>query len=226
MKRLLDRLLTKIAVSAGFRIERSIPLALQRQAMATTAAYVLAKMPGAVVSRSSHDLLTWAAKKCRKDEGLVLEFGVWKGASLSLLARAFDQTVYGFDAFKGLPEDWHSGMGTGTFALDRPPQVPANAELVIGWFHETLDDFLASHPGRIKFLHVDCDLYSSTRTVLHGCAERLSTGSIIVFDEYFNYPGWQQGEFRAFQEIVTERHLRYRYLAYVGAHQQVAVEIL
>ncbi|CAN5375387.1 hypothetical protein BH20VER3_BH20VER3_02500 [soil metagenome] len=104
--------------------------------------------------------------------------------------------------------------------------MPSNAELVIGWFNETLDKFLATHPGPIKFLHIDCDLYSSTREVLEACAARLDSGSIIVFDEYFNYPGWQEGEFKAFQEVVAAGRLRYRYIGYNAQHEQVAVNIV
>lgn len=209
----------------AYRTQRNIPLALQRIALSTSAEYVLEKMNTAAVFTSAQELLTWAAKACFDKEGLVLEFGVWKGASLRLLAKAFDQTVYGFDSFQGLPDDWRSGMSAGTFALARPPAVLTNAELVVGWFHETLKGFLLAHPGPIKFLHIDCDLYSSTRDVLDLCADRLTPGSIIVFDEYFNYPGWQEGEFRAFQEAATAHTYAYRYLGYVGKGEQVAVEL-
>ena len=211
-------------MSAGYRIGRSIPLALQRKALAETAGYVLAKMDKAVAFKSPTDLLVSAANRCREQTGMALEFGVWKGRSLRILCKIFDK-IYGFDSFRGLPEDWQSGMVAGTFALDRPPRAPENADLIVGWFHETLEGFLATHPDRIKFLHVDCDLYSSTRTVLSACAERLDAGSIIVFDEYFNYPNWREGEFRAFQEIVLERGIAYRYLGYVSADQQVVIEI-
>jgi hypothetical protein len=182
-------------------------------------------MNTAIVFKSAHELLAWAADKSREADGLVLEFGVWKGNSLRVLTKTFRHKVYGFDSFRGLPEDWRSGIAAGTFALKVAPKVPPNAELVVGWFNETLDGFLASHPGLIKFLHIDCDLYSSTRHVLAGCRERLRPGSIIVFDEYFNYPGWREGEFRAFQEMTTRYRLTYRYLAYVGTGEQVAVEL-
>jgi hypothetical protein len=46
---------------------------------------------------------------------------------------------------------------------------------------------------------------------------------VIVFDEYFNYPNWQEHEFRAFQELVEECRVRYQYLGY--ARFQVAVKI-
>lgn len=225
-RRALDPLLTQIALSAGYRIERNILLAMQRTAVSETAEYVRARLDKAPAFRSSHDLLRWAAKHCRDQEGLVLEFGVWKGDSIKVMAKIFDQIVYGFDSFRGLPEDWRTGIAAGTFALDRPPRVPSNVELIVGWFNETLDEFLATHPGRIKFLHIDCDLYSSTLHVLKRCVERLTAGSIIVFDEYFNYPKWQEGEFRAFQEMIAEHQINYRYIGYVGSNEQAAVEVI
>jgi hypothetical protein len=44
-----------------------------------------------------------------------------------------------------------------------------------------------------------------------------------VFDEYLNYPGWRDHEFRAFQEFVAETGRQYEYLSVVPSHQQVAV---
>jgi hypothetical protein len=54
-------------------------------------------------------------------------------------------------------------------------------------------------------------------------APRLANGTVILFDEYFNYPNWEQHEFKAFQEFVSARHVKYTYLAF--ARQQVAVRI-
>ena len=38
--------------------------------------------------------------------GHILEFGVGEGRSLRLLKALTDKTIYGFDSFDGLPEDW------------------------------------------------------------------------------------------------------------------------
>jgi hypothetical protein len=54
----------------------------------------------------------------------------------------------------------------------------------------------------------------------------IRVGTIIIFDEYFNHPGWQEGEFRAFQEFVSNRNIVYKYLAFNKYHEQVAVEII
>ena len=54
--------------------------------------------------------------------------------------------------------------------------------------------------------------------------DRIVSGTIIVFDEYWNYPGWEQHEFRAWQEQARP----YRYVGYVrgGNYQPVAVQVL
>ena len=46
---------------------------------------------------------------------------------------------------------------------------------------------------------------------------------MIVFDEYFNYPNWERGEFKAWGEFVAGSGIGYEYLAY--ARQQVALRI-
>jgi hypothetical protein len=159
-------------------------------------------------------------------DGLVLEFGVATGRTVNHLAGLLSgQTVFGFDSFQGLPETWRTGFEAGTFAQAVPEVLP-NVELVHGRFEQTLDGFVASHPGPVALLHVDCDLYSSSVTVLRALAERIVPGSIIVFDEYFNYPGWRDHEHRAFTELVEERGLKCRWLAYNTVEWNAAVQIV
>ena len=83
-----------------------------------------------------------------------------------------------------------------------------------------------SHADPIAFLHVDCDLYSSTVTIFELLGKRLQPGSIILFDEYYNFHRWQQHEFKAFQEFVEKSGLTYEYIAYSVTGQQVAVRVL
>jgi hypothetical protein len=135
-----------------------------------------------------------------------------------------NNTVFGFDWFHGLPEAWRAGFPQGAFA-GSVPQVRENVELVQGLFEESLPKFLKAHRGEVGLLHVDCDLYSSTKTIFHYLADRIVPGTIIVFDEYFNYTGWRLHEHKAFQEFVAEHHRTYDYLGLVPHHQQVCVRI-
>jgi len=160
----------------------------------------------------------------RKADGLMLEFGVASGSTINLLAELTGDTVYGFDSFAGLPENWRPGFPQGAFAHP-PPAVRPNVELVVGLFEETLPRFVADLPGPASFIHVDCDLYASTRTILAHCGPMVGPGTVIVFDEYFNYPGWRRHEHRAFQEFIAETGRRYEYLGVVPTGQQVAVVI-
>ena len=74
-------------------------------------------------------------------------------------------------------------------------------------------------------MHIDCDLYSSTRTVLSLLEPRIVPGTIIVFDEYLNYPGWQAHEKRAFAEFVGRTGCRYDYLGFASGEFAVSVRI-
>ena len=70
-----------------------------------------------------------------------------------------------------------------------------------GWFEETLPVWLAANEGPVSFIPIDCDLYSSTRTILTLLAERIVPGTIGLFDEYFNYPNWEKHEYKRFSRI-------------------------
>jgi hypothetical protein len=162
-----------------------------------------------------------AARSCN---GLVAEFGVYEGRTINFIADQTTEPVFGFDCFEGLPEDWRPGFPRGTFSRD-VPEVRANVSLVVGLFEDTLPAFLALTRGDMSLIHIDCDLYSSTRTVLRACAPRIRRGTVLVFDEYFNYPGWRGHEYKAFQQFVAESGRTYEYLSVVPSHQQVAVVI-
>jgi hypothetical protein len=138
--------------------------------------------------------------------GLCLEFGVAGGRSLNFIAAlAPERRIYGFDCFYGNPEPW-GGYPAGHFACE-PPIVPANAELVVGYFADTLEPFLIEHPGDAALIHVDCDLYSSTVTVLKALRARIVPGTVIVFDEY-----WISEERRAFDEFLFSNRRSCRHI--------------
>jgi len=194
------------------------------EAARSSAAFFRAEMDRATVHFAKPDTLAAALADAPPD-GLYLEFGVGSGGTLRQIAGAAPAgTVFGFDSFAGLPEHWRSGFPAGAFAVDEPPDVPG-AELVVGWFEETLPGFLAAHPGPVAFLHLDADLYSATTTVLDAVADRVHPGTVIVFDEYFNYPGWEEHEHRAWTEFVARTGLRFEYLHLTADDEQVAVRV-
>lgn len=171
---------------------------------------------------SYDDLITYAMALA-PPAGLILEFGVATGKTIAHIAKAAGgRPVYGFDSFEGLPEDWIAGIGKGHFA-GKIPDVPGNVELVKGYFDATVPTFAAEHSGRIAFAHIDCDLYSSTKTILDVMGDRIVPGTVLLFDEYWNYAGWRQHEHKAFKEFVARTGITY--VGFVPSHQQVCVVI-
>jgi predicted O-methyltransferase YrrM len=201
---------------------------LQLRAKAQSVDYILAEMGDASLFEDRWALLRHAAREA-PGEGLMLECGVADGASITHTAEAMPTRRFdGFDSFEGLPEAW-----SGTFEQKGKfgrggtlPEVPSNVALHKGWFEQTLPPYLAAHPGEaIAFLHVDCDIYSSTVTVLRTLAPRFKPGTVLVFDEYFNYPNWQRHEWRAFQEFIRDTGISYRYLGFAQKNGHVAVQL-
>lgn len=170
--------------------------------------------------RDNHAMMVGMEAVPKSNKGLWMEFGVFRGKTLSMMAEYHaGGTVHGFDSFRGLPEKWRNGnkhdkgkyTKSGAFALQgRPPHMKRpNVNFHVGLFNETLDVFLAQNLGvNIDFLHIDCDLFSSTRYVLTRCGPRLKPGSVIVFDELVNFPEYTRGELLALHSELRGLSLR------------------
>jgi hypothetical protein len=189
-----------------------------------SAKYYCEKMSKAINFESDLSLLTHAVN-LQTTNGYILEFGVASGRTINHISSQTTQKVYGFDVFSGLPEKWRTGFSEGTFGRKDLPIVNSNVDLLVGLFENTLDSFLESHSEHISLLHIDCDLYAGTKTIFDKIGHLIVTSTVIVFDEYFNYPGWQHHEFKAFQEFVSRKKIKYRYDSFVSKHQQVCVVI-
>lgn len=152
--------------------------------------------------------------------GMFLEFGVFSGRSIRNIAETNPgTTVYGFDGFTGLPEDWGSLFPKGEFACEIPADLPKNVELVVGLFNDTLPGFLDAHQGDVSFVHIDCDLYSSAKYVLEQLAGRFVDGTILAFDEIIGLPDCLDHEARAFAEFLNEYGFSYECVGHFGSNQ-------
>lgn len=144
--------------------------------------------------------------------GVALEFGVGSGQTTRIIAD--QMPVIGFDSFAGLPETWRRGYPKGSFARTTHPEVP-NAKLVVGLFADTLPGF--ELPDHVGLVHIDCDLYSSTKTVLEHIAPALKPGTYVVFDEWHGYEGYEQHEQLAWREFAERTDIKW---AVVGHSDQ------
>ena len=196
------------------------------RALNKTVDYIDANMPAAIGFETQKELISYALNKTEGCSGYYLEFGVFTGGTIRYMAKKKPNIIFhGFDSFEGLPEDWF-GMPLikSSFSLKGSlPKVPGNVTLHKGWFNEILPDWRRNNPDKVAFVHIDCDLYSSTIDILENLAERFQVGTIILFDEYFNYPNWENHEFKAWKEFVAKYGIHYQYIGY--ARQQVAVRI-
>lgn len=222
-RREIDRV-SRLVQEIEFRARRDIDAAGERHAVATSEAFVRENLPTTRTFPHPGETLTQALSLA-PETGMACEFGVFSGSTLKTIAAARSgREVYGFDSFQGLPEDWRANIPAGAFRADEVPEVDG-ATIVPGWFSDTLPGFLAEHPGPVAFLHLDADLYSSTKTVLDEIGDRLRPGSVVLFDEYFNYPGWEAHEHRAWREFVERSGVEFEYLCYTSNNEQLAVRI-
>ena len=158
-------------------------------------------------------------------EGVWCEFGVFLGGSLRLLDKHRGKAaLWGFDSFRGLPEDWLPDHPKGHFAVGTHVALPPDGvNLVVGWYKDTVAAFRPDEP--VTFALVDCDLYSSASDVFPYLFALTGPGSVIVIDDFFVKP-YDRGVLRAFSEYVWDcgPGLRYEWLA--KSHEQVALRVL
>ena len=151
--------------------------------------------------------------------GDIVEFGVFTGISLALLAKAhtfdpkgIERRVGGFDSFQGLPGSnepharWQPGDCSSNHSWHPLLQVgdPVTPEVTrrlfdacgleapllhVGAFEETLPAAFPAVHRQVALAHFDCDLYESTRDALAAVAPVLQDGAMLLFDDWFHYRG-------------------------------------
>lgn len=206
----------------GQNIERK----LQDMALEETARFVADNLTKTPAFKSDFELLRHALQKANlRGDFLICEFGVYRGTTINFIAGLTKNRIHGFDSFEGLPETWRPNFEKGRFSLPGLPKVRPNVTLHKGWFEDSIPTFLKDHPQKAALLHIDCDLYSSTKTIFRLFKERIQSGTVIVFDEFYNYPDWKNGEFKAFNEFIEETDLKFEWLGYCCYHEQLAVVI-
>lgn len=158
-------------------------------------------------------------------DGLWLEFGVCSGRTINVISSYTENIVYGFDSFYGLPEDWGNHQKAGAYSKGGDlPKVNSNVNLVVGLFQDTLDDFLSKHPNQnIAYLHLDADIYSSTKYVLDSLTGRIVSGTVISFDEIYNYPEYADHEIKAWVEYCNEQKISFEWILRTDKEQATCI---
>ncbi len=147
----------------------------------------------------------------KNKEYYYLEFGVFKGTSANFFSK-YVKKLYAFDSFQGLSEDWPGRpLSKGYFNQNKKiPYLNSNIEPIVGWVDETLDEFLNKHKPKINFVHLDMDVYTPTKFTLQKIKPYLVKNAIIIFDELYNYIGWEDGEYKALIEVFKDTEYEYK----------------
>lgn len=174
-------------------------------------------------------------KRFNEVDGDYFEFGLWRGKTFLYahrMRRRYRQEkmlLWGFDSFEGLPgigderdNVWRQGQfacGEDEFRgiLRRNGVRETDYQLVKGFYQDSLNEQLHTTMAgrRAAIVYIDCDLYESTKQVLAFLRRYLVNGSIVCFDDFYNYKGApDQGEQRALTEFLAEDS-RFSFLPYL-----------
>ena len=165
-----------------------------------------------------------AVRNDPNQEFTYIEFGVYKGTSVNDLSK-YVKKIYAFDSFEGLKEDMVGNTeAKGTFNLNKQiPNLNKNVVPVVGWIQDTLNNFLEKENPKINFVHIDVDTYETTKFILKKIKKFLVPGATILFDELYNFPGWDVGEYKALNEEFNEND--YKFKVFSIQDQKVVVTI-
>lgn len=171
--------------------------------------------------------------------GEYAEFGCHTGGSFQAAYHVLskispERHMWAFDSWQDLPHDhplddhpgfWAmGGQGAGGVenfhAANAQHGVARDAYTAVeGYYRDTLpalgDD---GPPTDIALAYVDCDLYSSSVSVLEFLGPRLKHGMIVAFDDWFCWsPTERSGERVALEEFLRE-HPEWNFHRYRNIH--------
>ena len=148
----------------------------------------------------------------------------------------FDRKIVGFDSFSGLPSsDDHPRWKKNMFGVNHSyhPILEFGAKVTptviydlfdrcnlskpyieSGDFNTTIRKTIKNKYKKAALVHIDCDLYESTKTVLFGIESILQEGTVLLFDDWFNFKGNKnKGEQKAFYEFFYS-YPNWKYIEY------------
>ena len=94
---------------------------------------------------------------------------------------------------------------------------------IVGWIQDTLPKFLNEKQPKICFIHMDVDTYQSSKFILEKIKPFLINNSIILFDEIYNFEGWDVGEYKALKEVFNDDE--FQFISFSVDTAQAAIKI-
>src|SRR5258708_3003216 len=149
--------------------------------------------------------------KTQKLPGDIAELGVYRGGSAKLIALLKgDKPLHLFDTFAGMPAvraglDRHQAGDFADTSLEAVQQYLSafkGVSFYKGFFPESSRD-LAKTPTPFSLVHLDVDIYESTKAGLSFLYPRLVKGAVVISHDYRSQhcPGVKQ----AFDEFFADK---------------------
>ena len=139
---------------------------------------------------AEHNLIRRCCEEVHHLSGDAAEIGVYRGDSAKLICELLPESVvYLFDTFAGMPKemvtaglDAHYAGEYGDTSVDLVQahlEGCGNFEIVRGEFSE-----MSHVTPTLRFVHIDCDLYKSTKAAIEWAWPLLVEGGVILDDDY------------------------------------------
>jgi hypothetical protein len=174
--------------------------------------------------------------------GEIVEFGIFKGNSFfrwikfrDLLEQTNSRKIIGFDIFGDFPEacfeqdkdkrdafvlETNGGKSISFEEINNLLEkqgLNKNVDIIKGDILITLDQYLDKNPHlKISLLHIDVDLYEPTKVILEKLYDKVTTGGIIIFDDYGAFAGTNKAVDDFFENKAEIKKLSYSHaISYV-----------
>lgn len=136
-------------------------------------------------------------KETENVPGVIAEIGTYQGASALIMREETNREIYTFDTFMGFPDTLHESDPKSYFvgdckasdAIARRLLAGKNINIVVGKFPDTSD---VIKDKKFSFVHIDVDIYQSTKDSLGFFLPRMSEGGIILIHDYPAHTGVTQ----------------------------------
>jgi len=205
----------------------NIDRVLRKRSLERTAIYVEENMKNAIGLKNRIEIIKFLKEISNdKNNKLHLGFALYDAKMINTILKKIEPNIlYCFENVKGLEEDWKDykkGNLKNNFSMKFERK---NVKLVIGDYKENIKKLLNENKQKCELVYLDCNTYNITKEVLNVLKERIVKDTILFIYDYFNYLGWEEGQFKAFQEFVKENNIKYKYLAYEKYGYTVAIKI-
>jgi len=152
----------------------------------------------------------------------LLSYAYLKERRNSIHKFDYERNVHGFDSFEGVHGSEHPRWKEGIFShnhsahpfLEKGDKV--NKEVVdelfrfyrlvppLIWSGKFIAKEIHCSLDKVAIVHIDCDTAEASIEALQGISHRLQEGSILLFDDWFNFKGsanrGEQFAFKFFKE--------------------------